>query len=70
MNNVLGFDGTFTEGMSFYYTGDNSWMDHIEPISPAFAIFENDSPVYGTGVAYDEGTFDESQKGQRLKFER
>ena len=43
--------------MSFSYSGDNNWIDHIEPISPAFKIFQNQSPSYGTGVAYDAGTY-------------
>ncbi|MCF8406007.1 MAG: T9SS type A sorting domain-containing protein [Bacteroidales bacterium] len=57
MGTVLGQAGTFTEGMTFNYTGDNSWMDHIDPISPAYTIFQNQSPSYGTGIAYDEGTY-------------
>jgi PKD repeat protein len=57
MSTVVGQTGTFTEGMSFNYSGDNSWMDHIEPISPAVMIFENQSPPYGTGVAYDEESY-------------
>jgi len=57
MGNVEGQPDTFTEGMSFNYSGDNSWMDHLEPVSPAVLILENQSPVYGTAVAYDEGTY-------------
>ncbi|MBL7105962.1 MAG: hypothetical protein ISS18_16690, partial [Bacteroidales bacterium] len=57
MSTVVGQSGTFTEGMSFNYSGDNNWMDHIDPILPAFMIFENQSPNYGTGVAYDEGSY-------------
>ncbi|MCD4683107.1 MAG: T9SS type A sorting domain-containing protein, partial [Bacteroidales bacterium] len=57
MGTVLGQSGTFTEGMTFNYSGDNSWMDHIAAISPAFDILENQSPNYGTGVAYDEGSY-------------
>ncbi len=57
MGTVVGQSGTFTEGMSFSYTGDNSWMDHIDPVSPAEMIFENQSPNYGTGVAYDAGGY-------------
>jgi PKD repeat protein len=57
MSTVVGQTGTFTEGMSFNYSGDNSWMDHIEPVSPAIMILENQSPSYGTGVAYDGGTY-------------
>ena len=57
MDNVVGQIGTFTEDMSFEYSGDNSWMDHIEPISPAFNIFNNLSPQYCTGVAFDAGSY-------------
>ncbi|MBN3034886.1 MAG: hypothetical protein JW861_04815 [Bacteroidales bacterium] len=57
MGTVLGQTGTFTEGMSFQYSGENNWMDHIEAFSPAFKILQNQSPSYGTGVAYDAGTY-------------
>ncbi|MBC8488256.1 MAG: hypothetical protein H8D45_19690 [Bacteroidetes bacterium] len=57
MGIVLGQTGTFTQGMTFIYSGENSWMDHIDPIAPAFSILKNQSPVYGTGVAYDAGTY-------------
>ncbi len=57
LGTILGQTGTITEGMSFNYSGDNSWIDHIEPISPAEMIFENQSPNYGTAVAYDEGSY-------------
>ncbi len=57
MGTVIGQTGTFTEGMSFNYSGDNNWMDHLDPVSPAVLIFENQSPSYGTAVAYDEGSY-------------
>jgi len=57
LGTVLGQDSTFTEDMSFNYLGENSWIDHISAISPAFLIFENDNPVYGACVAYDAGTY-------------
>ena len=57
MGNVLGKAGTFTAGMTFTYNGDNSWMDHIEPIAPAVKIFDNQTPLYGTGIAYDAGSY-------------
>jgi PKD repeat protein len=57
MGTVLGMPGTFTEGMSFDYNGDNSWMDHIEADPPAFKIFNNQSPLYGTGVGFDAGDY-------------
>jgi len=49
--NILGQDGTFTEGISFNYSGENNWIDHISPNGNAFMIFKNESPEYGTGVA-------------------
>jgi len=57
LGTIVGKEGAFTEGMSFSYNGENSWMDHIEPITPALMIFENESPLYGTGVAYDDGDY-------------
>jgi PKD repeat protein len=57
MSTVAGQTGTFTEGMSFTYNGNNSYMDHLAPIGSAFLILENQSPVYGTGVAYDGGSY-------------
>ena len=54
---VNGQSGSFTEGMSFSYTGENSWIDHISAISPAFLIFRNSSPQYDCGVAYDAGSY-------------
>ncbi|MBE9491671.1 MAG: hypothetical protein IMY70_02190, partial [Bacteroidetes bacterium] len=57
MGTVLGQAGTFTQGMTFNYTGENSWMDHINPIAPVVQIFMNQSPSYGCGVAYDAVTY-------------
>ncbi|MBE9491819.1 MAG: T9SS type A sorting domain-containing protein [Bacteroidetes bacterium] len=57
LGTILGQAGTFTEDMSFSYTGENSWIDHLEPIAPAFKILENQAPLYGTGIAYDAGTY-------------
>jgi hypothetical protein len=57
LGTVQGVAGTFTEGMSFTYTGDNAWIDHITNIPPASMIFNNMSPAYGCAVAYDAGTY-------------
>jgi PKD repeat protein len=57
MGNVQGEDGTFTQDMSFNYSGDNSYMDHLSPTSPAYVVLSNQSPAYGTAVAYDAGTY-------------
>jgi hypothetical protein len=57
LGTVLGQTGSFTEGMSFSYSGENSYIDHINPVSPAFTIFANQSPSYNCAVAYDETTY-------------
>ena len=57
LGTILGQTGTFTEGMSFNYSGENNYIDHIDPVGSAFSIFKNQSPLYGTGVAYDAGTY-------------
>jgi PKD repeat protein len=57
MGTVTGEAETFAEGLSFTYSGDNSYMDHLEPMGTAEMIFMNQSPLYGTGVAYDGGTY-------------
>jgi hypothetical protein len=54
---LQGQTGTFTEGMSFGYIGENAWIDHIDPITPAFTIFSNYSPVYNCAVAYSSGIY-------------
>ena len=57
LNIVTGQDGTFTEGMAFDYNGDNSWIDQLQALSSAFTFFINSAPQYGTGIAYDGGTY-------------
>ena len=57
MEIVEGNIGTFAEGMVFNYSGENSFMDQIEAIEPAVKIFENTSPSYGTGIAYNNGDY-------------
>ncbi len=57
LGTINGQTSTFTEGMSFSYSGDNNWIDHIEASGNAFAIFKNQSPPYGTGVANDAGSY-------------
>jgi len=57
MGTVVGMSGTFTAGMSFSYSGENNWMDRLVATAPAFVILQNQSPVYGTGIAYDAGTY-------------
>ena len=48
---VNGETGTFTDGMSFIYGGENNYIDHILPTGNGFAILHNQSPYYQCGVA-------------------
>ncbi|MCF8369068.1 MAG: hypothetical protein K9G76_08485 [Bacteroidales bacterium] len=57
LQDILGIAGTFTEGMSFSYSGDNNWIDRISAQNSAELIFVNQSPSYGTGVIFDGGTY-------------
>jgi hypothetical protein len=57
LGTIQGVAGTFSENMSFSYSGENSWIDHITSISPAYMLFNNVSPAYGCAVAYDAGTY-------------
>jgi len=50
---IDGVSGTFTEGMNFSYQGENNWIDHLAPTGGASPIFENATPEYINGVAYE-----------------
>ena len=54
---IVGQADTITEGMSFSYAGNNSFMDRIAATGSAQLIFQNQSPVYGNGVAHDAGVY-------------
>ena len=56
---INGQAGTITEGMSFNYSGENNWIDHIEAsAATAEQIFMNSNPSYGCGVSNDEGSYE------------
>jgi PKD repeat protein len=57
LGTINGMAGTFTEGMSFTYSGENGYIDHLSPVGNAFSIFENQSPQYFNGVANDAGSY-------------
>jgi PKD repeat protein len=57
LSTLTGLDGTFTEGMSMVYAGDNSYIDHIAPLTTAFSIFKNTTPLYFSAIAFDGGTY-------------
>jgi Peptidase family C25/Propeptide_C25/Peptidase family C25, C terminal ig-like domain/Secretion system C-terminal sorting domain len=57
LGTVQGVTGTISEGMSFTYSGENAWIDHLSNINPAVIIFNNVNPAYGCAVAYDAGPY-------------
>lgn len=57
LSTLSGNAGTMTAGMSFTYAGDNSFIDHIAPLDPAFTIFNNESPGYNSAVAFDADSY-------------
>lgn len=57
LGTIVGQSGTFTEGMSFQYSGDNNWVDQISAIGDGQLIFENQSPSYGNAVSNDAGNY-------------
>jgi hypothetical protein len=54
---IVGEAGSFAEGMSFNYIGDNNNMDRLKVKSGAFGIFNNESPEYVNGVGKDGGSY-------------
>jgi hypothetical protein len=54
---LYGMEGTMCEGMTYFYNGDNSYIDRIAPIEPAMMMFMNSSPSYGAAVYYDAGSY-------------
>jgi PKD repeat protein len=57
LSTINGQSGTFTEDMSFSYTGDNNWIDHLEATGTGEVIFMNQSPSYGTAISNDGGDY-------------
>ncbi|MBE0646459.1 MAG: T9SS type A sorting domain-containing protein [Bacteroidales bacterium] len=57
LGTLLGQAGTFTDGMTFDYNGDDKFADRIISQGTAFQIFRNQSPNYYCAVAYDGGSY-------------
>jgi hypothetical protein len=53
LTNVIGQD--FLEGFNWSYSGENNYIDRLNPVSPAVSIFN--SGVYNCGIAHDAGTY-------------
>jgi hypothetical protein len=57
LGTVQGVAGSFVEGYTFYFNGDNSYIDRISPVNPGYTIFNNVAPAYNIAVAYNSGTY-------------
>ena len=53
---IVGSEGSFAEGYSFAYVGENAYIDRLAPAG-GFALLENPSADYVTAVAYDNEDF-------------
>ncbi len=53
---VAGFAGTFTDGMSFRYTGETSSLDRLDTLPGGVLILKNRTNNYIYGVAADHRT--------------
>jgi len=56
MGPVVGQTGRFTQGMNFSYSGENNYMDHINPTT-GILIFVDGNNAYNCGVAYNAGSY-------------
>jgi hypothetical protein len=54
---VLGVVGQLSEGMDFVYTGENSFIDHLDPVALGEVLLRNSSPTYNCGIAGDAGVY-------------
>jgi hypothetical protein len=54
---VAGQTNTFTIGMNFNYSGENSWIDHISPTGTGYLIFYDTNNAYDCAVANDAGSY-------------
>lgn len=57
LNRLLGVEGTMVQGYTFNYGGENSYIDKIAPLEGANIILENDSPVYGTVISFENEVY-------------
>jgi len=57
MGPVVGQTSTFTQGMNFNYSGENSWMDQINPTGTGFLVFHDGDNSYNCGVANNAGDY-------------
>lgn len=57
MSELEGQEGGMCADMDYSYSGDNNYMDHIEPMGNAGMIFMNAYPSYGAAIASAEDPY-------------
>jgi hypothetical protein len=57
LGRLTGKEGSMLQGYAFNYGGENSYIDKLEPKTGANIILENDSPVYGAAIAYENEVY-------------
>jgi hypothetical protein len=57
LGSVFGDSGSFLNGLSFNYSGDNDFVDQLDALSGAQVIMWNAAPSYGVMVGYDSGSY-------------
>lgn len=57
LSTLNGTEDSFVNGMSFSYSGDNSYIDRLLPLQTAVPLFQNSTPLYYAAIAYDGGTY-------------
>ncbi len=57
LGTLQGLSATFLDGITFYYGGDNSYIDRVNPVAPGYTVMANLGPVYNAVIAHDAGTY-------------
>ncbi|MBC8487132.1 MAG: T9SS type A sorting domain-containing protein [Bacteroidetes bacterium] len=58
IDTVSGIINTFTEGLSFTFSGDMPYYNYyLEPVEPAYTILQRASEQHGFAVAYNNGNY-------------
>ena len=57
LGTLQGQSGSIAQGMTFTYSGENSYIDHLAAVAPAVLMFNNVTPSYGAAVQYNSGNY-------------
>lgn len=54
---ISGITGELMQGLSYFYSGDQTLGENLIPLEPAVALFEDDSTGFNFMTAIDSGTY-------------